>query len=100
MTRGQHTCEHTVFATWQERPCGLTAKYHEDGQWWCGHHAPSKVAAKQAARDDKLQAESRRRLAQTGINRLKDRVFEAALRLPEFGAERAEHDRLQRIVEQ
>lgn len=33
--------------------CGNRAKFHEGGKWYCGIHAPSKVAHKQSVREAK-----------------------------------------------
>ena len=27
--------------------CGCNAKYFEDGEWYCGKHAPSKIAERE-----------------------------------------------------
>lgn len=43
-------CSGTIFDGWHYHPCHAKGKYNEDSRLWCGNHAPSKVAARQAKR--------------------------------------------------
>lgn len=37
--------------------CGFNAKYFEDGEWYCGKHAPSKIAERERINYEKWKAE-------------------------------------------
>lgn len=56
----KHKCEKGIFraSRWHHYPCGKNAKYEEGGRWYCGHHAPSKVAAKLAKQEVELKREA------------------------------------------
>ena len=36
--------------------CGCNAKYFEDGEWYCGKHAPSKIAERERISYEKWKA--------------------------------------------
>lgn len=58
MTTETHNCEGTVYGGIPtEYPCSRKGRHYEDGKWWCGMHAPSKLAAKRAAVSAKYRAE-------------------------------------------
>jgi len=48
---------------WHRRDCAVPAKYEEDGKWWCGAHAPSKVAARWEAKTKRWREESEAAIA-------------------------------------
>jgi hypothetical protein len=37
--------------------CGCSAKYFEDGTWYCGRHAPSKIKERELKSYEKWKAE-------------------------------------------
>lgn len=43
-----HRCSGLVYDGWRHVPCSAKGKIFEDKQWWCGVHAPSKVALRKA----------------------------------------------------
>jgi hypothetical protein len=56
----RHDCAGTVHdsRSFHAYSCQTPAKYEEGGKWWCHNHAPSRVAAKRAARDARWTAEA------------------------------------------
>lgn len=55
----KHQCAERVYPahSFRSYPCSVPAKYQEAGSWWCGHHAPSKVAEKRRKQAEKARAE-------------------------------------------
>lgn len=58
----EHICEGRIQGTWHSYSCSKKAKYFEDGKWYCGTHAPSRIklraekkAAKQLAEKEALE---------------------------------------------
>ena len=51
-TQEKHTCEEPISRDngWSTYTHGVTARYHEEGKWYCGTHAPSVRKAKDDAR--------------------------------------------------
>ncbi len=41
---------------WEYDICGCNAKYFEDNDWYCGKHAPSKIAERQRVSYEKWVA--------------------------------------------
>jgi hypothetical protein len=68
-----------IYRNYAHYPCGKTAKFQENGKWWCGTHAPSKVAAKRAVREAKWADDSKIREKQHAITEAASRVVVAAL---------------------
>lgn len=44
----QKMCAGSVWSGWQWVNCSAVGRYEEDGKHWCGNHAPSKVATREA----------------------------------------------------
>lgn len=59
--RPEETCEARVTEPggWHAHTCGRRAKINEWGQWWCGTHAPSKVAERRQKSDEKWRAKQK-----------------------------------------
>lgn len=58
----KHKCSETVYASWGNGhgtfvPCKKSGKHNENGQWYCGIHAPSIVKVKREARSKKWKEE-------------------------------------------
>jgi hypothetical protein len=64
----------------------MPAKFEEDGQWYCGTHAPSKVQARKVARREAEQAEWKRE-SEVRDNMRERSVAIAALLTERFGVE-------------
>ena len=66
-----HRCTGRLWNDYDMRgyQCSKSGKYEEEGKWWCGTHAPSKVKARHEKQAAKYDAESKEREA----NRLKVR---------------------------
>ena len=64
-TKERHDCAAKVYAfnSWHNYRCKINATVFEDDQWYCGTHAPSKVAARKIKRAAKNQAEYDQRQA-------------------------------------
>ena len=50
-------CAWRIYEGYGERSCRHKPIISEDGRWWCAQHAPSKVKARQAAKDDLWEKE-------------------------------------------
>lgn len=59
--------------------CEKRAKYEEDGKWWCGTHAPSKVAARRAKKRAEDEAESAAKNATERAARAAVEAYQAAV---------------------
>ena len=87
MSEGRHDCADRDFSDRNVRsyPCSVDGKYHENGKWWCHHHAPSMVAKRQAESSrrwgEKLEGE--RKIRQHGENKIWNEAIEAAAELME-----------------
>lgn len=44
MTTEKHRCAGKVSDNRRSYPCASNGRYEEEGRWWCGVHAPSKVS--------------------------------------------------------
>lgn len=57
-----HTCEGQIHqhAGVGFYTCGVVAKYFEQGKWYCGKHAPSRVKARAAKIDKAYEAKQKR----------------------------------------
>ncbi len=54
MTEKHQCSKQAIMDTWgHTAPCEHNATILEDGKWWCGSHAPSRVAARRAKTHDK-----------------------------------------------
>lgn len=58
MSVEKHPCAGKVYdsSSIHPYPCSKNGTYEETGKWWCHSHAPSKVAARRAARTAKWDA--------------------------------------------
>jgi hypothetical protein len=63
-------CAAKVWHEYHQSPCSSRGKYEEDGRWWCGTHAPSKVKARDAERARKYREKMARREAARWRHRL------------------------------
>ena len=55
--KGGKRCCCRVFTTWRPSQCWNRGKFEEGGHFWCGHHLPSRVAAKEAKSKAKWEAD-------------------------------------------
>ena len=62
-----------------DRPCFRPAKFHEEGKDWCGTHAPSKVAVRDAKQRVKWEAERAARDLRWEIEAQERKVLDAAV---------------------
>lgn len=83
----QHKCEAKCFKDWAHYACSKTAKYHENGKWWCGTHAPSKVKERADKSREKWnkrrEADRREREEQDKRERRRDACESALANVPD-----------------
>ena len=85
MTSNKHQCAGMRSdPPWYLRkyPCTFNATFSENGQWWCGIHAPSKVKARKEKRDQEWKAKGAAVKAEN--QRRADRYTEDARKLAAF----------------
>jgi hypothetical protein len=67
-----------LFGSYHMSQCSNKAKFKEDGKGWCGIHLPSKLKAKDDAREARWKAEDKARDARYAVDRAKEAVVLAA----------------------
>ena len=82
MDNEKHICNVRT-SYWPKLFCHNKAKYFEDGKWYCGTHAPSKIAEREAKRESseyiksQLEKAERKLLwAQMDVDKLKQKLEE------------------------
>ena len=74
-----HKCAARTFRGHHFYSCHKLGKVEEDGKWWCGIHAPSKVAARRAKRDALWKTEDEARGKRYARHEAAREIVEAAL---------------------
>ena len=65
-------CCAKVFRGYHHYPCVKKGKVQRDGKWYCGTHDPDKVAAREAERQAKWDAELKADEAKRKAERIRD----------------------------
>ena len=76
----EHECAGRVYSLFHSYPCGKPGKHEEDGKWWCGIHAPSKIAARKAKTFARWEAKRAVHNKQYAKERAAREIVEAALK--------------------
>ena len=87
MKTERHKCSGSVWdrSGFHATKCGNNAKLHEEGRWWCGVHAPSARAKRDAKRVAVWDARTSARDRRNAISAARDRVFDAVMEAFDHG---------------
>lgn len=88
-------CRARVQGTWHYHQCPHPGKFEEDGMLWCGHHVPSRVAAKEEKREAKYQTDRRRDNAMWAAKGARTKIAKVAIDLFD---QKASYDDLEKAV--
>ena len=79
MSRSENYCCASVWQGYHAYHCGKRAKLFEEGKWYCGIHAPSVVAAREATTRARIDNAIRRVDRQCRIDEASRRAEKALL---------------------
>lgn len=74
-------CAKQIFSGWHSHNCQRSGTIEEGGKMWCCQHAPSKVAARNSAREAKWSRESAARSLLCKAQNLRRSIVDELLKL-------------------